>query len=466
MSDNRRPRQPEGEDISRPRLTSVWCVFALTRLYLLLLFLPQFSDLQVYFEYAIRGVDLHQTPYREFSIEYPPAAYWLMALPELISADAVSPDVFQKPEMLGQRYSNYASTFRWMMLAVDVACFLLFLSAVRRRNSFQLVSSAWGYVIATAVLGHFLYDRLDLVLALLFMMWLHARTRSTDAEQGLGWNVASYFVLGLTVSYKLIGVVALPFVLLADFLAARRDGRVVRLMVPVILSSIAGAAGPFLFHYPAAGWATLDFLRFHGERGIQIESLYASVLMVCSAFGHEIAVQMGHGSANLTSSVTSVFASAATFAVLSCLLVLAFCCIRNSSRFDRIAGTYAAMLAILLSLLFSKVFSAQYLIFALPLILVMSSELLSARSSAIVSFILVLLTLLTTIVVPYCWFNIHPVTGIENPFGLVPALHPVTCTLLITRNLLFAVLVGWLSVRLAARLGNETVRESDCLRSV
>ena len=32
-------------------LLAVWIVFALTRFYLLLMFLPQFSDLQVYFGY-------------------------------------------------------------------------------------------------------------------------------------------------------------------------------------------------------------------------------------------------------------------------------------------------------------------------------------------------------------------------------------------------------------------------------
>lgn len=449
MSDVPVAEQSERESISRQRLTGVWWIFALTRIYLLLMFLPQFSDLQVYFEYAIRGVDLHQTPYQEVSIEYPPVAYWLMSLPRLISTDAVPEDIFHEPAELGHQYSKYASRFRWMMLVVDLACFLLFLDAIRRRKSRHPASAAWSYVLATAVLGHFLYDRLDLGLSLLFMIWLYARTRSIDAEAGTGCNALSYLVLGISVSYKLIGAVALPFVFLTDFLAARREHSVMKSMSPLVLCGVAGVVGPFLLHYPTAGWSTLDFLRFHGERGIQIESLYASLLMAFSAFGHEISVQMGHGSANLVSSVSSVLATGSTIAVLCSLLMLAVWSVINSSRLDRSAGSRLAMLAILLTLLFSKVFSAQYLIFAVPLILILSAELLSMRAGVVVSVLLVLQTLLTTLVVPYCWFNVHPVTGIDNPFGLVPGLHPVTCAILIVRNMLFAIVVIWLGFRLS-----------------
>ncbi len=434
--------------MGRSRLPAVWIVFALTRLYLLLLFLPQFSDLQVYFGYAVRGVDFHQTPYKEVSIEYPPVAYWLMAVPRLVSNEIASEGVFQDPGQLGHHYSNYASTFRWMMCAVDVACFLLFLAAVRRRNPDRLSSAAWAYVIATAVLGHFLYDRLDLGLSLLFMTWLYARTRSIDEAGGGAWNALSYFVLGVSVSYKLIGAVALPFVFLADLIAARRERNVLKTTVPLVLCSVAGGVVPFALHYSSAGLSTLNFLKYHGERGIQIESVYASLLMACSAFGHELSVQMSHGSANLASVLSPSLASGSTFAVLGSLLILAVWSLKKGNDFDRTSGSRVAMLAILLTLLFSKVFSAQYLIFAVPLVLVLAAEVLSSRANAIVSVIVVFLSVLTTIVVPYCWFNIHPVTGISNPFGLVPDLHPVTCTVLIVRNLCFVLLVSWLAYRL------------------
>lgn len=455
MSEVSGTEQSDDRHIIRQRMAGVWWGFALTRLYLLLFFLPQFSDLQVYFEYAVRSVDLHQTPYHEVSIEYPPVAYWLMSLPRLISTETVSDDVFQEPDELGVLYSNYASTFRWTMLVVDLACFLLFLDAVRRRNSRHLTSAAWGYVLATAVLGHFLYDRLDLGLSLLFMIWLYARERSIEAATGTRWNVLSYFTLGISVSYKLIGAVGLPFVFLADLLAARHQDNPVKSIGPLVLGSVAGVVGPLLLHYPTAGWSTLEFLRFHGARGIQIESLYASLLMFLSAFGHEISVQMGHGSANLVSSISSVLAAGSTMAVLGSLLMLAVWAVTKSRRLDRAAGTRLGMLAILLTLLFSKVLSAQYLIFAVPLLLLLSAELLSVRAGAVMSVLVILQTLLTTIVVPYCWFNIHPVTGIDNPMGLVPDLHPVTCAILVARNVLFAIAVIWLVFRLPQSLEKD-----------
>jgi hypothetical protein len=52
----------------------VLLVFALTRIYLALFFEPQLTDLRVYFNYAVQGVDLKRTAYKDFAIEYPPVA--------------------------------------------------------------------------------------------------------------------------------------------------------------------------------------------------------------------------------------------------------------------------------------------------------------------------------------------------------------------------------------------------------
>ncbi len=40
---------------------------------------PDESDVELYFRYAVQGVDEHQVPYRDFDVEYPPAAYWFIA---------------------------------------------------------------------------------------------------------------------------------------------------------------------------------------------------------------------------------------------------------------------------------------------------------------------------------------------------------------------------------------------------
>ncbi|MDA1163109.1 MAG: hypothetical protein O3B13_08405 [Planctomycetota bacterium] len=443
------PNEPDADYVlGRPRLGTVWVVFVLSRLYLLLLFMPQFSDLQVYFDYAVRGVDLQQTPYRDFAIEYPPVAYWLMAVPRLLSEEPITEEVYADRSQLVRHYSDYAAAFRWIMAAVDLAGFLLFLAVIRRRQSCQLVPAAWGFVIATAALGHFLYDRLDIALSLLFMTWMYARVRSSSSHTGKGWNAFSYFVLGVSVSFKLIGVVAIPFVLLSDWRQARADRNAFRATAPLIVCGIAGAVLPFVLHYSSAGLSPLEFLTFHGERGIQIESSYASLLLLWSVFGHGVSVQMSHGSADLVSWISPKIATGSTFCVLGSLMIPAVWSLTRRSKGDQSAGTKAALLAVLLTLLFSKVFSAQYLIFAVPLVLLLSSELLSRRAHTSVAAISVIISLLTTIVVPYYWFNTHPFSGVENPLGLVPDLHSFPCSLLVLRNVLFALLVGWLGFSL------------------
>jgi hypothetical protein len=451
--------QDKGDVPDRPRLGIVWGVFVLSRLYLLLLFMPHFSDLQVYFDYAVRGVDLQQTPYRDFAIEYPPVAYWLMAVPRLLSEEPITQEVYADRSRLVRHYSDYATAFRWMMAAVDLAGFLLFLAVIRRRQPSQLVPAAWGYVIATAALGHFLYDRLDIGLSMLFMTWMYARVRSGDSHVGRVWNAFSYFALGVSVSFKLIGVVAIPFVLLSDWRQVRADKNAIRATAPLIVCSIAGAVLPFVLHYSSAGLSPLEFLTFHSERGIQIESSYASLLLLWSAFGHDVFVQMSHGSADLVSWISPTIATGSTFCVLGSLTIPAVWSLTKRSKDHQAAGTQAALLAVLLTLTFSKVFSAQYLIFAVPMVLLLSSELLPQRAHTYVAVISVFICLLTTIVVPYCWFNTHPFTGVANALGLVPDLHPFPCSVLVLRNVLFALLVGWLGFRLV-RTGSTSVSGS------
>lgn len=46
---------------------------------------------------------------------------------------------------------------------------------------------------------------------------------------------------------------------------------------------------------------------------------------------------------------------------------------------------------------------------------------------------------------PYLWYSVNPLTGVENPWGLVPGLHPLPCILLGVRNLAFlglTILIG------------------------
>lgn len=454
MTESSLDRNSETFDRSRPALAA----FLVSRLVLLLLFMPQFSDLQVYFEYAVQGVDLKRTPYKDFQIEYPPVSYWLMTVPRLASTKPISEEIAldksQRDEFrldrsqLGRYYGNYARGFRWLMFVFDLSALLVLRGIVRRRQPKRLASVTWGYVIATAVLGHLLYDRLDLGLLLLLLVWSYARVQSLSEESAGFWNPLSYFVLGVSVSYKLLGVVAFPFLILSDWQSIRRNDSSVSKILVLAAGGMAGVVLPFVLHYPSAGFSTLNFLKFHGERGIQIESTYASLMMLLAPFGQEIGIHVTHGSADLVGNLSKPMAGIAMVTLLAALSACGIWALRQRENFDQLAGYRMGLFAILMTLFLSKVLSAQYFIFAIPLMFLLSIEILSRRAVIVVVAIGVLIAVFTTTVMPYYWFSEHPLTGVENRYGLVSALHPFPCGMLILRNLLFGAVLGWLGCKL------------------
>jgi hypothetical protein len=443
--------QPDQKTPFGPSLPWVLLVFALTRIYLALFFEPQLTDLQVYFNYAVQGVDLKRTAYKDFAIEYPPVAYWLIALPRYVSGEPISEEIYRDPPQRERYFAVYARGYSSLMLLLDFAALALLLGIVRRRAPDRLALVAGGYLLTTTLLGHVLYDRLDVGVLLLLLGWCYTRIRATESGAGYFWNPLSYLLLGLSVSFKLLGIVAIPFVLLADWWSPRRaDRRAVECLV-LVISAVAGMTLPFALHYPAAGWSTLDFLKYHGERGIEIESTYASVMLLLAPFGQEISVEISHGSANLMGSMAGVTSTAAMILFPAGLMICGLWAWRRRPGFDRITGYRTAVFAILMTLVFSKVLSAQFFVFALPLMTLLSIELLPRRGTVAIIALGSLLALLTTLVMPYLWFSLHPITGETNRFGLVHDLHPLPCTLLIVRNVLFAALVAWLGVSLNRR---------------
>ena len=64
-------------------------MFIATRLWLLLGFTAQFRDSGGdYPRFARLGIDCQSAVYHDFSVEYPPVAWWLMAFPRLIDSVA------------------------------------------------------------------------------------------------------------------------------------------------------------------------------------------------------------------------------------------------------------------------------------------------------------------------------------------------------------------------------------------
>ena len=59
-------------------------LFVVTRCYMAFILNPRITDITLYFDYAARAIDRHETPYRDYAIEYPPVAWWTIAAPRLL----------------------------------------------------------------------------------------------------------------------------------------------------------------------------------------------------------------------------------------------------------------------------------------------------------------------------------------------------------------------------------------------
>ena len=94
---------------------------------------PDETDVELYFRYAVQGVDDHQVPYRDFDVEYPPVAYWFIALPRLIDPSPVPAGTFDRPLRESAAFHRYGYLYEAQAVACDLLAFVLLLSIARRR---------------------------------------------------------------------------------------------------------------------------------------------------------------------------------------------------------------------------------------------------------------------------------------------------------------------------------------------
>ncbi len=152
-------------------------------------------------------------------IEYPPLAYEVMTVPRWLDEKRISPAEAKKLNKTidwDELFAIYERPFRMLMGLAEGLGFVLFALTLARRRPDLLTVGIWGYVVSTTLLAHVLYSRLDAGLLALIMLWAYAWTRARQ-DGAVVWTSLAYLAVGLGISYKLVPVVMLPFLLLADW---------------------------------------------------------------------------------------------------------------------------------------------------------------------------------------------------------------------------------------------------------
>jgi glycosyl transferase family 87 len=290
------------------------------------------NDLAIYRD-AGEAILGGQIPYRDFFIEYPPGSLPAFVPPALFSVDR----------------AGYITLFASeMALVLVVALVLTALAARKLRGLWAWPVPALTFVAAAIMLYPVAVTRYDAAVALTLA------GGALGAALGGRYVYLAYASLGLGAAAKLVP--ALATVPLARREAAR--GYAVFFGVLVLFFAPAVLLGGDRF---------LNTFAYHAERGLQVESLAASILL---KLGWVSGISFEYGAFEVHGRGVGLASSLSLPMTGVLLLITALAMYRHHRRGGLDAGRfprYAAAL-ILAFMLGSKVLSPQYIIWLLPLV--------------------------------------------------------------------------------------------------
>jgi hypothetical protein len=351
------------------------------------------NDLEIYRqagEAILRG----ELPYRDFFLEYPPGSLPAFVPPALFSTDK----------------AGYITLFSSEMALVLVATLVLTALAARRMGEPYVWIPASATLAAGAMMLYpIAVTRYDAVVA------LSLAVATLCASFGGRYLALAYASLGFGAAAKLVPALAtLPLAVFRREAArgyAAFFGVLALFFVPALLLGGSSFASSFAYH---------------ADRGLQIESLAASVLM---QLGQVSSVVFAYGAFEAKGRGVEL-ASSLSFPVTGVLLLVTalfmYRAYRRGVAGPRAFPRYAAAL-ILAFMLGSKVLSPQYVIWLLPLVPLS----VGGVSGLGVSAVFLVACYLTTQVFP-----IH--------YGDLLNLRYPGLQLLLARNLLLVLLWGLL----------------------
>jgi len=432
--------------------------FLISRLFLVCCFQPSNTDVKLYSHYAFEksnalrnNVTIYDT--NDATIEYPPLAIMWMSAPMLfLNMDdefgSMSQDTFYK----------WRTIFKYFCFGFDMFLFcILLILFLDKSSSFKVgLRGLIVYVVTGSLLFYFLYDRLDLYLGgILFLAFLLLRSHKH-------WMFA-LSMLAIGINFKLVPILLVPLFIIgtipANFIGYFYKGLFRKQLVLAVLKRSLFLVGVtfslFLPFYFWGGSSTLDFLSYHSDRGLQLESIYSSILMMLHYIGLPVSVNFAFGSFNLESELSAFFSVISSlFVVVSVLGILLFCISRlkqhslqseagevlnkdtkTLAQFFPQTFLYLTIATLLAGIAFSKVFSPQYLLWLVPLFGLLTYQNKSAKWAGV---LFVFVCLLTALIYPFLYFTdfVHNQAALADGSVCWEAPTILAATILILRNFL------------------------------
>ena len=369
----------------------------------------QIVDTPVYQRYGDAMLD-GRLPYRDFRVEYPPAALPVFVLPAIGD---------HGDERVYRRSFERLLAVCGLLAVVGSALCLIALRAEPER----LYAALAFVALAPLALGSVILTRFDLWPAALAVLGL-AAVLGTRYRLGLG-------TLGLAAAAKVFPAVLVPPALVYVW---RRHGRREALVCAGICAAVVALCFlPFVILSPGGVW---ESLRRQADRPLQIESLGSSFLLVAhQLWGYAIHLELSHGSQNQGGTLPNVLAGFQSVLQAAVVIAAWVAFARGPATPERLVRYCAAAVAGFIA--FGKVLSPQFLIWLIPLV-----PLVRGRRGLAASALLALALLLTQLWFPYRYWD------------LALRQDELASYLVLVRDLVLIVLVAVLVIprRAAARM--------------
>jgi hypothetical protein len=405
---------------------SVFAFFIITRILAIICSLPCITDVGLYLDYAVKGVVFDMQAYSSFDFEYPPLALLLIYWPIIILSKI---DIYY--------FQPYYITFACMMFALDFCCLKTCQFYCKERLAMKKEEISYMsllYSLFGLLLFRILYHRLDMVMALFFSLFL---VFFQAKKSSLNWRFYTSIIAGFF--YKIIPIFILPSALLLKAFSAKESASkaIAKIfVVAVITLSVFGGV-----IYSLELYTEHNFVRnmlYHQERGIQIESSYASIILLINMLMNKISlIYNGYGSWNIKESpfMEIIVKNFGHLVMIGFWTALFFVLLYKKLNHEKIKISEenfleATLLTILLFLAFQPVLSMQFFIWLIPVSAIWLTKNRSIKFLLIFAFI---------------FFASFAIFSLDY-FALINEA-PILVTILALRNIALIAFTGFLLVR-------------------